>query len=77
MIGSVFAKRAVPNQAAPFLGADFFIFSKCLCGFDFSKTFMKHYLDTYFAKEMMPIERVAKHSKTKIGKAILKQNQRG
>ena len=25
----------VPNQAAPFLGADFFIFSKRLCGFDF------------------------------------------
>ena len=26
---------------------------------DFSKTFMKHYLDTYFAKEMEPTERVA------------------
>lgn len=24
---------------------------------DFSKTFMKHYLDTYFAKEMQPLER--------------------
>ena len=24
---------------------------------DFSKTFMKHYLDNYFAKEMMPLER--------------------
>lgn len=24
----------VPNQAAPFLGADFFIFSKRLCWFD-------------------------------------------
>lgn len=24
----------VPKQAAPFLGADFFIFSKRLCGFD-------------------------------------------
>ena len=44
---------------------------------DFSKTFMKHYLDTYFAKQMMPIEHVTKHSKIKIGKAILKQNQRG
>ncbi len=42
---------------------------------DFSKTFMKHYLDTYFAKEMMPIERVAKHSKTKIGKIALKKRQ--
>ena len=37
---------------------------------DFSKTFMKHYLDTYFAKEMMPIERVVKHSKTKIGNVV-------
>lgn len=44
---------------------------------DFSKTSLKHYLDTYFAKEMMPIEHVATHSKIKIGKAILKQNQRG
>ncbi|MBO7483652.1 MAG: hypothetical protein J6T55_00820 [Alphaproteobacteria bacterium] len=44
---------------------------------DFSKTFMKHYLDTYFAKEMIPIEHVATHSKIKIGKTILKQNQRG
>lgn len=44
---------------------------------DFSKTSIKHYLDTYFAKEMMPIEHVATHSKIKIGKAILKQNQRG
>ncbi len=26
---------------------------------DFKKTFMKHYLDTYFAKEMEPAERVA------------------
>ena len=40
---------------------------------DFSKTFMKHYLDTYFAKEMMPIERVAKHSKTKIGNVVSRE----
>ncbi len=42
---------------------------------EFSKTFMKHYLDTYFAKQMMPIERVVKHSKTKIGKIALKKRQ--
>ncbi len=32
---------------------------------DFSKTFMKHYLDTYFAKEMEPIERVANREESK------------
>ena len=34
VFGSVFVKHAVPNQAAPILGADFFIFSKRLYGFD-------------------------------------------
>ena len=29
---------------------------------DFSKTFIKHYLDTYFAKEMDPIERMAERT---------------
>lgn len=29
---------------------------------DFSKTSMKHYLDTYFAKEMMPLEQTASKS---------------
>ena len=43
--------------------------------YNFSKTSIKRYLDTYFAKEMMPIERVAKHSKTKIGKIALKKRQ--
>ena len=32
---------------------------------DFSETFMKHYLDTYFAKEMEPIERVANREESK------------
>lgn len=32
---------------------------------DFDKTFMKHYLDTYFAKEIEPVERVAVRETTK------------
>ena len=32
---------------------------------DFSKTFMKHYLDTYFAKEMEPLEMEKSRAKTK------------
>ncbi len=32
---------------------------------DFSKSFMKHYLDTYFAKEMEPIERMASREASK------------
>ena len=31
---------------------------------DFSKTFMKHYLDTYFAKEMEPMEHTKEQTKT-------------
>lgn len=36
-----------------FAGIQFY--KKELCPMNFSKTFMKHYLDTYFAKEMEPI----------------------
>ena len=43
---------------------------------DFSKTFMKHYLDTYFAKEMMPIERVADRTVSK-DKKKSSQERRG
>lgn len=40
---------------------------------DFSKTFMKHYLDTYFAKEMEPTERIAARTVSKEGTKKLEE----
>ena len=42
---------------------------------DFSKTSMKHYLDTYFAKEMEPTERVASRTASKTRKEPVKKKE--